>query len=143
MKQDTARPARQRAIRRRQAVAATVLFGLTLLALFATLWPELPFPEVGGVLSVFAAGLLFGLMLDRWWGPLLGLAVLPTATVATGSLWAAVVAVFVAGPAAGLGLMSGALWSAKRIRSAREQRAPARRRRRRSRAALVEAPQGR
>jgi hypothetical protein len=129
-------------VRRRQAVAATILFGAALLVLFETLWPELPFPEGPGLLAAFAAGLLFGVMLGRWWTPLLSLCVLPAALVATGSLWAAVIAVFVAGPASGLGLMGGALWFATRVRSPRAQRAPASSRRH-SRAPLVEAPQGR
>jgi hypothetical protein len=139
---DRRRPSRS-VVRRRQSVAATVLFTLTLVAVFTTLWPELPFPEPAGVLAVLAAGLLFGLMLARWWSPLLGACVLPAAMLSGGTLWAGVVALFVAGPAAALGLMAGALWSARRLgrrrrpRKEAERRSGARRRRRPG-AALVE-----
>jgi hypothetical protein len=109
------RKQRRRSVRRRRTAAAAVGFYAGLVLLFPAVWPTLPFPHPAGMLATFALGLLFGLVAGAWRALVLTLLVLPAAAAHGEGIWAGIVAMFTAGPAAYLGLLLGVGWTMRRV----------------------------
>jgi hypothetical protein len=140
------RRARRQAVVRRRRIAGSILvalltvaFTLTLRAVLRSSWPELPFPQRDGLLTVAAVSFGFGLLIRRWWSIFLCLGIVPLAAhTSGGGLAGGAIGLLVAGPYAVVGFGGGvavsrALVRPERLRaavsptpSARPRRAPAR-----------------
>jgi hypothetical protein len=84
-----------------------VAFPVVLVALFAKTWQLMPFPDPEAALVALAVGFAFGLAVHRWSALWLALLVLPAGFGGEGGFFGGMVALFVAGPFALVGLAAG------------------------------------
>jgi hypothetical protein len=95
-----------RKARIRLALAA-ISFPVVLAALFARTWQLMPFPDTEAALVALATGFAFGLAVHRWSALWLTMLVLPAGLGGEGGFFGGVVALFVAGPFALVGIAAG------------------------------------
>ncbi|HEX8855352.1 MAG TPA: hypothetical protein VF752_07095 [Thermoleophilaceae bacterium] len=88
-------------------VLATIAFPVVLAALFSKTWQLMPFPDTEAALAALGTGFAFGLAVHRWSAMWLTLAVLPAGMGGEGGFFGGVVALFVVGPFALVGLTAG------------------------------------
>jgi hypothetical protein len=104
------RAGRQRRARRERALATATCYALACWLIGETTWPSMPLPDARGLLAVWFLSVGTGYAVGRLPAIALAALLVPLSAWNSGSVFAAVLAVLIACPAALTGLVLGAVW---------------------------------